>query len=393
MKITATGKKPTLVIMGTHWKGLQNFDWKRTDCEIWMFNEAPNVKIDGKLLYPKTDVVFQLHNEAIWKNPKNRGDEKHYDWLKSGNTPPIYMQEQYPDVPQAIKYPIKQILELVSNVTINIDGKESQFRYFSSSPEYALALAAHMYKEGKGYRRVEVWGIELAHESEYVYQRTGFAFWSGYLAGQGIELVLANSIFSAPMYGYEGDIAIPSETLEKRINDLTKELADGKEQYHADAQRVMNNVLGLIDADVSTIIEKDLNELTKTHEQTGILNGQINECKLYLEKALAMEKASGGSVFSMGEFDAARHIRKVEYNNVRNEIINLNTKIAMFFTRLLTFKKGSQKRRDAVNEIGGLIAEMMNKNMALLYLIGAINENHYFVESAKLSIKIELEKK
>jgi hypothetical protein len=33
--------KKTLVIMGTHPSGQKQFDWKRRDCEIWLFNEAP----------------------------------------------------------------------------------------------------------------------------------------------------------------------------------------------------------------------------------------------------------------------------------------------------------------------------------------------------------------
>ena len=121
--------KKTLVIMGTHYKGMQ-FDWKRTDCDIWMYNEAPNVKINGKPIYPKPDALFQLHHEAIWKNPKNRSDEKHYEWLKSGQTPDIYMQEKYPEVPKSIKYPLEEILALTKNVQIVIDGKEKIFKYF-----------------------------------------------------------------------------------------------------------------------------------------------------------------------------------------------------------------------------------------------------------------------
>src|SRR3989344_1302379 len=71
--------KKTLVIMGTHPNGLKSFDWTRSDCDIWMFNEAPNTKkANGELMYPKSNATFQLHHEAIWKNPKNRNDKDHY---------------------------------------------------------------------------------------------------------------------------------------------------------------------------------------------------------------------------------------------------------------------------------------------------------------------------
>lgn len=385
--------KKTLVIMGTHYKG-RKFDWSRTDCDIWMFNEAPNVKdAEGKPYYPRTDAVFQLHHEAIWKNPKNRSDTGHYDWLKSGKTPTLYMQEKYPDVPKSLKYPLEEVLSLVENVQIVVDGKERKFKYFSSSPDFALALVAQMWKQEKRYDQVEVWGIELEHESEYVYQRTGFAFWTGYLAALGIKLVLYNSIFDAPIYGYEGDIAISSEYLERRIADLTNELGSDKEHYNDQAKDFLESVSGLLNADISKDIESGLNDLTKRNERVGILNGQIKECQVYLERALAMESKTKSSVFSMGEFDGSRHLHKAEYAQIRNEIVNLNTKISFYLKRLLNLKKGSKKRQRVVNEVGSLIAEMMNKNMLLLHIVGAIRENQFFIDTAKLSIKEAVEEK
>lgn len=379
--------KKSLIIMGTHWKGLRDFDWKRTDCDFWMFNEAPNVKVQGKSLYPTPSAIFQLHHEAIWRNPKNRSDEKHYEWLSSGNTPLLYMQKHYPDVPKSEEYPLNEILDLTKNVKIIIEGQEKIFKYFSSSPEYALALAAQMHKEGNGYKRVEVWGIELEHESEYVFQRVGFAFWCGYLAGLGVELILANSIFDAPIYGYEGDIAISSEYLKKRIEDLTKELGSDKDKYNLEAKVFLDSLLDLSNADTSKKIEQELNDLLKRNERAGILNGQIKEAQGYLEKALAMEEVTGTSVFSLGEFDSMRHLRNNEYSNTRNETSVLNTNISLYLRRVLMLKKRSHKREKAVNEVGSLITQMMNKNMQLLHLIGAVRENQFFIDSGKLSIK------
>ena len=245
-----------------------------------------------------------------------------------------------------------------------------------------------MHKKGEGYKQIEVWGIELAHESEYVYQRTGFAFWVGYLAALGIEVILNNSIFDAPMYGYEGDIAISSEFLEKRLMDLKKEIGNKKEIYNEEAKQFLETLSGLLRSDIGKEIESGLNELTKRNEKAGILNGQIRECEQYLEKARLMENIThGSSVFSMGEFDAMRHVYGGQYNDARNEAANTNARIGVLLSRLLKLKKGSQKRQRAVDEATSLIAELMNKNMVLLHLVGAINENQHFIDSAKLSIK------
>ena len=380
--------KKTLVIMGTHPNGFKTFDWSRTDCDIWMFNEAPNAKkANGELIYLRADAVFQLHHEAIWQNPKNRNDKDHYRWLTSGKTPTMYMQKRYPNVPKSVKYPIERVLSLVKNVRMVVKGKEKELKYFSSSPDFALALVAEMWKRGKRYKRVEVHGIELELESEYQYQRTGFGFWIGYLAALGVKVILYNSIFDSPMYGYEGDVALSAAQIEKRIADLTQELGDDKDRYNQEAKSFLESLSGLLKQDISASVQKELNELTKRSENAGILNGKIKESLRYLEKARAMEEASGTSVFSVGEFDGYRISYNKQYVEVRAEAFNLNAQIDLHLKKLLNLKKGSRKRQRALDEFGNLVAQLMNKNMLMLHIIGAIRENQYYIDSVKLSFR------
>lgn len=375
--------------MGTHPNGLKTFDRSRTDCDIWMFNEAPSLKNEkGEYLYPQADAFLQLHHEAIWGNPKNRSDPDHVRWLTSGDTPTVYMQEKYKEVPKAVRYPIEGVLDLTQSVHVVIHGKEQMFKYFSSSPDYALALVAHMWKSGKKYERVEVHGIELQMESEYQYQRTGFGFWVGYLAALGIELVLYNSIFDEPMYGYEGDVALPSSEIEKRLHELTKELGDDKENYQKDAKIFLDSIPGLLNKDTSGEIQRQINELNKRYDAAGMLNAKIQENLKYLGRAKAMEEASGAAVFAMGEFDGARVAASRQYPHIRQEAFNLNAQIDQLLKRLLTLKKNSQKRKRAIDEFGRLFAELMNKNMSMLYLIGVVQENQYYIDNFKLSFRV-----
>jgi len=385
----SNGMKKTLVIMGTHPKGPDVFDWSRKDCDIWLFNEAPNAKKDnGEIMYPKANAFFQMHHEAIWKSPKNRSDENHYNWLKSGKTPTAYMQKKYKEVPKSVRYPIESVLSLVKNVRIVVNGKEKDFKYFSCSPDFALALVADMWKKGKRYKRVEVWGIELETESEYQYQRTGFAFWTGYLAGLGVNLFLNNSIFDAPMYGYEGDVAISSKDIEKRIADLTKEIGDRKQVYTKEAKIFLDSLAGLLNKDISAVVQEELRDLTKRGEPTGILSGKIRESQRYLEKAVAMEKETGSSVFALGEFDGARLAFNKQYFTDRAEAERLSLNANSHLKKLLNLKKGSHKRQRAVEEFGNILAELMNKNMLLFHIVGATEENQYYVNSVKLSIRL-----
>lgn len=368
--------KKTLVIMGSHPNGARNFDWTRTDCDIWLFNEAPSNE-----KYKKSDAVFQLHTEAIWKSPKNRSDEGHYAWLKSGKTPKVYMQEKYKDVPKSVKYPIKDVIGLTDNIKL-ANGK--RFKYLTSSPDLALALVAQMYKEGKRYERVEIWGIELETESEYRHQRTGFGFWVGYLAALGVNLEIHNHIFNSLIYGYEGDIALSSKDIQKRIDELKKGLGG---DYHAEANRLLGSIEGLFKRDISSEIQQGLLNLTKNYELNGITSGQIKESERYLEKALAMEKEAGVSVFSMGEFDGTRIDYSKQYSKERIETETINAKLTVSMEKIISLKPKSHKRKRAIVEFGSLMAELMNKNMLLLHIIGGMRENQYYLDTSNLSIE------
>lgn len=380
--------KKTLVIMGTHPNGLKTFDWSRKDCDIWMFNEAPNFKkANGELLYPRCDVCFQLHHEAIWKNPTNRSDPGHYKWLKSGKTPTMYMQEAYKEVPKSVKYPLDNVLSLIKDVSMVVHGKKEKVRYFSSSPDFAFALVAQMWKEGKRYERVEVHGIELAMETEYQYQKTGFGFWTGYLAALGVELVLYNSIFDLPMYGYDGDVTIPPREFERRIAELTEELGGDKDRYNNEAKLFLEGLPGLLKKDISESIEEQLNALMKRSESAGILNGRIKENQRYLEKAKLMGETAGTSVFSVGDFDGYRVSFNKQFVQVRTEAAVINAQMMPLLRNLLNLKKSSQKRQKAIDEFGKQAAALLNQNMLLAHIVGAIRENQYYIDSIKQSYR------
>jgi hypothetical protein len=355
--------KKNLVIMGSHPNGSAQFNWDRKDCDIWLFNEAP---MDTK--YKRCDAVFQLHDEAIWKSPKNRSNEKHYQWLSSGKTPKIYMQKKFKDVPKSVRYPIEKVLKL------------SSIKCLTSTPDLALALVALE----KKYQKVEIWGIELETESEYSNQRLGFGFWTGYLSALGIKLEIHSSVFTAPIYGYEGDIAITPNDIRARIKELEKNMGD---DYKQEAELLLERVKELYQEDISLKVQQKLKEITINYEAQVITDGQIAESKRYLEKAIAMQKKAGSSVFSMGEFDGTRIDFSQQYTQMRIETQAQNAKLNVLMKNALNLKPMSKARISAVDEFGVALAELMNKNVTLLNLIGRIRENQYYFDNSKLSFE------
>ena len=299
------------------------------------------------------------------------------------------MQEAYPDVPKSIRYPIEDVLSLVKNIRMVVNGQEKKFQYFTSSPDYALALVALMWKNNKRYERVEIVGIELETESEvYFSQRTGLGFWLGYLAALGIPLTFNGGIFNEPMYGYEGDIALSSKDIEKRIADLTQELGNDSEQYQKEAKVFLEGLSRLLTQDVGSETERELNEIIKRNERAAILNGKIKESERYLEKAKTMEDAAGVAVFAAGEFDGTRQGYGKQQLQIQLETVNFNAQIVAQLRKLLGFEKGSEDRRRAVDEFGHMIAEFMNKNMIRFHAIGAMQDNQYYLDSCRQSFRL-----
>jgi hypothetical protein len=73
-----------------------------------------------------------------------------------------------------------------------------------------------------GYKNIQIFGVEMSHDSEYAYQRPNMEYWIGIAKGKGINVqVPANcSLLRGDLYGFE-DAAIAHQTfLSLRRTDL-----------------------------------------------------------------------------------------------------------------------------------------------------------------------------
>lgn len=266
--------KETVAIIGSHPKTRGDFDWSRTDADIWGFNEALNTD-----WFDRADGIFQIHKPVIWRSKTNRNDPKHYAWLKSGDTPIIFMQDDYTDVPKAERYPLEDALALAPGIG-----------YFTSSVAYAIALAIL-----KGYKRIEVYGVEMETNTEYGHQRVGVAFWCGYAMGRGIELDFHSpTFFSAPLYGYDGDVKIPLEFYNAHLQEARK--------HGAGAKAKQDEVQALIDGLMAEFIKSyktnmdDLDTyifaLRDNAQFVGMAEGVAKVCQRYLDNCTEMIEES-----------------------------------------------------------------------------------------------------
>ena len=268
--------KDTVAIVGSHPRTRNDFDFTRTDCDIWIFNEALS---NGTM--PRADAVFQMHAEEIWRNPENRNDKNHVAWLLSGDTPSIYMHEHYEDVPKSVRYPIEDLCnELLGDFN---------HQYFTSSPAYAIALACY-----HGYKTIEIFGVEMETNTEYSHQRPGVAFWIGVALGRGIRVEAHTQIFDDPLYGYNNKVTISYEEFITRRDELVEKCA----AHLADYEKARDEINGVINHYALTGEEGNLLPLIKTQvalaSKFGEMDGARQENDRYAKKIEGMKAIADG---------------------------------------------------------------------------------------------------
>jgi hypothetical protein len=289
--------KSTLVILGSHPGTREDFDWSRSDCDVYTFNEAASV---GSWVQ-WTSAVFQMHIPAIWKNPLNRNDKDHFEWLKGENNPPIYMLEKYDGIPQAIAYPLREVVDnLLANFrhTPSVTWRNDD-GYFTSTVAYAIALGIY-----KGYTAIEFYGVEMAINTEYLYQRPCVAFWIGLAIGKDIKITFNGSMFDSPLYGYEGDIVIRKDIFVEQYDKMLT-LAEAKKKEYEDAKEATSELIDrLIDKQAS---EAAVLQAVKVQmglaQDFGRYDGAAQEHNRYHLKAEEMIKAASDFRFSRTEFE------------------------------------------------------------------------------------------
>jgi hypothetical protein len=349
--------KDTLAIVGSHPRTRKEFDVSRTDCDIWVFNEAIS---NGS--FPRADVVFQMHSPVIWKNPHNRNDPHHYEWLQSQSDITVYMQDAYPDVPMSTKYPLDEIIE-----RFNI-------AYFTSSLSYALALAAY-----HGYKRVEVYGVEMETNTEYQYQRDGVSLWLGVLKGLGVGLDLHMSFFDQPLYGYQGEVSIPYEDIVKRIDELTPQIDTLEKEYTA-SSLMLQRILGDL---ISSSNDKDINEaITKQIEMSkrlGLLDGAKFENNKYKIKSDTMKGIAGEYLFSRQEFESgAANLQNLAAEE-QTQVNFLSGQADLIYKSLMNAAKDSPKRGKLLDAYRVTVAEYLRAHNKAMIYSGAAQENYKYM--------------
>ncbi len=278
----------TVAIVGSHPRTREQFDFSRQDCDIWVFNEALNGEWCKRASH-----VFQIHKPVIWKSATNKNDPKHYEWLKSGDTPVIYMQDVYPDVPKSKRFPLEEIKAKFPRA------------YFTSTVALALGLAIY-----QGYERIEVYGVEMETNTEYGHQRNAVSYWIGYAEGAGIEVDFhSTGFFESAIYGYEGDVRVPLEYHKERIEHFKPFCEQAQKDYEkakAYADALLGDFIQSYKTDL-TDLDKYMTLMGQHSHNFGAVDGARQVHEYYLDKCEKMIEETGTYLVVRQEFEMAAH--------------------------------------------------------------------------------------
>lgn len=291
--------KNTVALVGTHPVTRDKAPFQNPDVDIWIFNSQSTMD-----WCPRADAVFDIHPpEDIYR--RSLEDVGFGTWLKTEKGLDYYTPFPVADCPNNIIYPLDLVIESLIH---KFKRGDKPIQYFTSGPCYALALAIY-----KGYKRIEMYGIEMESNTEYIYQRDGIGLWLGIALGMGIEVVLSDHsmMFYAPLYGYEMTATkIDREAFEQRASEINETM----EKTHAE----YNRARGILDA-----IQKEFIEAQLAHAPQEKL---VEIGTKYENAQNAYEQAVANHAFVNGQYVDCRawqaRVEKVmEYNGMAQQVL------------------------------------------------------------------------
>jgi hypothetical protein len=165
--------------------------WDDPEMDFFSINERYNVPDDKKFDLNKITAHLQIHPHANFMRAGNPGDPQHPQWLREPHPFPIFTQRKYPDVPSSVAFPLE-----ACNQFLRLPGAG----YYMSSLAYQLALALVL-----GFKRIELYGYEMASDTEYYKQRPNAEYIIGYGRALGYDIYLPPGcpLCWGPVYGYK----------------------------------------------------------------------------------------------------------------------------------------------------------------------------------------------
>lgn len=210
---TGAATKPPLVILGTAGSRDQA-PFADDTFEIWAVGTAA-VYDDVK----RIDRLFELHPRRYWSQQSVLERMNEFDG-------PITMQDHYEEIPNSEPYPYQEVRDKFYLPAMGDN------LFVTNTITWMLLMALH-----EGYTDVSLFGVHMAHDSEYTYQHASLAWAIGMVQGwmiQGLPYSLYLADESEVLKArYEYGFGEPTKWmgyLNKRVNGLSEGVKQAQAQ-------------------------------------------------------------------------------------------------------------------------------------------------------------------
>ncbi|HYE88049.1 MAG TPA: hypothetical protein VEA16_16920 [Vicinamibacterales bacterium] len=206
------GEDKKVAIIGTSRDSLQLAPWDDPSWAFWVHSSA--AKVIGEF-GGRADVLIDTHPPACFTEGRKNGFEHYYKWLQKQTTP-ILMQQAWPEIPAAIKFPRIRVKQ-------GFNPSPQNPLHFGSQAASMTALAIYL-----GAKQIGFWGIEYADGTEYEDQRAHTLLWIGIAIGKGIAVTVAPN--SQLLVNRLGDYGYDSHDTEEKRQALKEKFLKTRNQ-------------------------------------------------------------------------------------------------------------------------------------------------------------------
>ncbi len=245
-------RKKKLAIVGFSERSRDFAPYDDPEWEIWGCNHVYR-------FVPRVDVNFEIHR--LKEVEAKLGPDKwpvYAEWLRTTDAT-VYMQDMSDEFPNVKRLPIEELEREFSYFLEHVECEgtgpgdrrviarsRASYAQFKSTPAYMLAMAL---REGR-FKEIAVYGLDMAIDSEWHFQRMNMSFLLGWARGKGIDLVLPD--VSALLreggfriYGYETGTAEKYKPVIDHLGVRVKELDAKLEKMDADNESMVAHIFKL----------------------------------------------------------------------------------------------------------------------------------------------------
>jgi hypothetical protein len=199
----AAEKRKSVCILGTA-STMKEAPFEDEDCEMWgvsSLTENPECK--------RLDRTFELH-------PRRYFGQLPVMVRLSKHKGPIYMQDHYDDIPNSVAYPRDEV-----KTKFHIDAMGDNL-FVTNTITWMILLALH-----EGFQDISLFGVHMAHDTEYRYQAPSCSWALGIIqgliiAGEPYTLHIAEEselLKARYEYGFDepSELMLETDTRRKRL--------------------------------------------------------------------------------------------------------------------------------------------------------------------------------